>query len=79
MPRSNPAVISISEVAQRLGESVSTTYYRATTTGYVYPGVEAKRIDGIDRWFVSRADFDRAVGTQTPLKLDQVPVDWWDR
>ena len=70
--RSNPAVIPIAEIAERLGESPSTVYYRATTTGYVYPGVPAKRIEGIKRLFVSRDAFEAALRPAT----DERPMPW---
>jgi hypothetical protein len=79
MTQRNGARISLAEVAERLGESQSCTYYRAQQTGYVYPGVEAKRLPGVKRWFVSRAEFEAALsGPKTPA-ANELAHDWFDR
>lgn len=73
------ARISMAEIAERLGESPSCTYYRAQQTGLVYPGVPARRIPGVKRWFVSRAEFDAATSVTTAPTANDLPLEWWDR
>ena len=79
MTQRNEAVIPMTEIAERLNVSRATVYQRAVLTGEVYPGVEARRIPGYRRWFVSRSQFERALGLSKPATVADIPVDWFDQ